>query len=139
MSTHEPPIAEVRVTRLMGRLLSPLYKSYARSLRLKGNERVIDFGSGVGNLSRHLAAILNENGGQLTCVDVSHTWQTVIREELKDFSNVRYVEGEIGSLDLPNQAFDAIVVHFVLHDIPESERRGIAQCLISNSCYALGA
>jgi ubiquinone/menaquinone biosynthesis C-methylase UbiE len=100
MVIAEPTVKEIRQTRLMGRLLSPLYKKFAERIQFKGNEKVIDFGSGAGNLARHLAPALMKKGGELTCVDISHLWQEAIRKELKKFPNVKFGEGAIQSLSL---------------------------------------
>lgn len=83
MSSYEPGPTEVRITLLFGNTIAnPLYKCYVNSLDLKGNERVLDFGSGSGVCSKHPAA-----------------------------------------------SFDAILSHFVIHDIDAHERPGIVRHL----------
>jgi ubiquinone/menaquinone biosynthesis C-methylase UbiE len=83
---------------------------------------VLDFGSGSGICSRHIAARLKHGGGQLACVDISHGWMKVIRKTLRRYDNVSYHLGHITEVDLPDACFDIAVIHFVLHDIPENER-----------------
>jgi len=56
------------------RLFGFIYKNYIRTLNFKGNERVLDFGSGSGAGSKHLAKMLQKSGGHLTCVDISKYW-----------------------------------------------------------------
>lgn len=125
MSGYEPSSIEVRLTLLLGNTLAaPVYRRYIHALDLTGQERVLDFGSGSGVCSKHLAARL-QRGGHLTCLDVSHTWQAVIRKTLRRYTNVDYLVGDITKLNLPANAFDAILCHFVLHDIPAGERDGI--------------
>jgi ubiquinone/menaquinone biosynthesis C-methylase UbiE len=110
-------------------VLSPYYRGFARILSPHGNERVLDFGSGSGICSRHIAARLQPNGGQLDCLDISYGWSKVIRKTLKRYRNVTYHLGRITQLDLPESAYDAVVIHFVLHDIPTAERLGILKAL----------
>lgn len=121
-STYEPPPLEIGLTLGLGTtVLSPYYRRYARDLALRGDERVLDFGSGSGILARHVAAQLR-NGGHIDCVDVSHGWQTVIRRTLRRFDNVGYRLGHITQIDLPDATYDLALCHFVLHEIPPAER-----------------
>ncbi len=128
-STYEPPDLEVQLTLALGlTVLSPYYRSFARSLNLRGDERVLDFGAGAGICSRHIADRL-QRGGHLDCVDVSRRWQEVIRNTLRRYVNVGYHLGHITTVDLPDAGFDVVIVHFVLHDIPATERSTVMASL----------
>ena len=128
-TVYEPSRAEIGLTLALGlTVLSPYYRRFAAGLNLAGDERVLDFGSGSGICSRHIADRL-QRGGQLDCVDVSSGWMEVIRRTLRRYPNVRYHLGRIAELDLPDATFDAAVIHFVLHDIPASERPEIVNAL----------
>jgi len=128
-STYEPPDLEVQLTLALGlTVLSPYYRSFARGLNLRGDERALDFGAGSGICSRHIAACL-QRGGHLDCVDVSRRWQEVIRKTLRRYANVGYHLGHITTVDLPDAGFDGVVVHFVLHDIPAIERPTVVAAL----------
>lgn len=120
MSRYEPSTGEVWLTLIAGKVLGRYYRGYVDSLELDADGRVLDFGSGSGVCSRHLAQRLAP-GGHLTCVDVSHRWQEVIRKQLRRYPHVDYRCGEMWTLDLPPGSYDAVFVHFVLHDIPEHE------------------
>ncbi|MDO9087705.1 MAG: class I SAM-dependent methyltransferase [Anaerolineaceae bacterium] len=122
---YEPPPLEIKLTLALGlTILSPYYQHFARGLNLKGDETVMDFGSGSGVCSRHIAARLR-NGGNLVCVDISKGWNTVIKNTLKLYNNVDFFLGSINRLDRQESSFDLIVIHFVLHDIPRSDRTGV--------------
>lgn len=126
MSGYEPSPLEVRLTLWLGNTIaSPIYTSYINNLQLVGNERVLDFGSGSGVCSKHLAARLQKGGGHLTCLDVSRTWNAIIQKTLKRYANVDYLLGDINSLNIPDRSFDVIICHFVIHDIPANERQMI--------------
>ena len=123
LSTYEPPPLEIKITLTLGlTVLSPYYRHFVRELNLRGDEHVLDFGSGSGICSRHIAARLRRGGGQLACVDISHNWMKVIRKTLRRYNNVSYHLGHLTEVDLPDSTFDMVVIHFVLHDIPENER-----------------
>lgn len=129
LSTYEPAPLEITLTCALGlTVLSPYYRSFAQTLNLRGNERVLDFGSGSGICSRHIAARL-KHGGHLDCVDISRGWQTVIRKTLRRYNNVGFYLGRISEIDLPDDFYDSIVIHFVLHDIPVVECSQIVEAL----------
>lgn len=116
----DPAEWDVITTRLLGRtLLRPFWAGWVRRLDLRGGERVLDFGSGSGQLSRRLALAVGPSGG-LTCVDVSPGWLTIAREELSDLAWVDLRLGDLGTL--PAAAYDLVHVHYVLHDIPAGRR-----------------
>jgi ubiquinone/menaquinone biosynthesis C-methylase UbiE len=126
---YDPPALEVTLTLGLGlTLLSPYYRSFSRQLSLRGSERILDFGSGSGICSRHIAARL-QRGGQLDCVDISPGWMQVLRRSLRRFDNVAYHLGQITQLDLPQAAYDLVVLHFVLHDIPSAEHPRLIHAL----------
>jgi ubiquinone/menaquinone biosynthesis C-methylase UbiE len=129
ISVPEPSDLEIRITVLAGALAAPIYRAYVERLGLRGDERVLDFGTGSGNPARYLARILQRGGGQLTCVDVSERWMAVARRRLRNFANIDFKLGEIASLGLPDAGYDVVFIHFVLHDIPAGERPAIAAAL----------
>lgn len=125
ISSYEPQSLEIILTLSLGQtLLSPYYRSFARSLNLRGDEKVLDFGSGSGVCSRHIAKLLDK-GGKLDCLDVSRGWYSVIQNTMQGFFNVGCHLGTLGYDGLPNSAYDLVVVHFVIHDIPYYERHEV--------------
>lgn len=66
-----------------------LYNPYFRTFALGGNESVLDFGCGGGVGSKCLAKLLNE-GGHLTCVDISsfHVIHDIGPEDRQDIVTV---------------------------------------------------
>lgn len=130
MSTYEPSAAEAFVTLLLAKtILSRYYARYVRSLNLEGGEWVLDYGSGPGVAARCIAARLAEGGGHLTCVDVSQTWNRIAQRTTKRYAYVEHKLGDIAALDIENDAYDVVFIHFVLHDIPARERPDIARHL----------
>jgi ubiquinone/menaquinone biosynthesis C-methylase UbiE len=130
LSTYEPPALEIRLTRTLGStILRPYYRGFVRRLNLRGDERVLDYGSGSGVLSRHIATRLEESGGHLDCVDISHGWMDVIRKTLRRYANVGYHLGHITRLDLPDATYDIVIIHFVLHEVPVDERPAVVTTL----------
>lgn len=133
--SYEPSSFEVFITVAVGNLFGGTYKEYCDRLGLRGDERVLDFGSGAGTPARYLAQTLARGGGHLTCVDISHGWIQVAQKRLKKYPNVEFHVGDIGDLHLPSASFDAVFLHFVLHDIQADERPRIVRELVRALAY----
>jgi ubiquinone/menaquinone biosynthesis C-methylase UbiE len=122
----EPGRLEVLGQRFLANpLLRPLYRRYVDQMGLRGDERVLDYGSGSGAAARHLAKRLEAGGGRLTCMDVSARWQEAIRKDLREHSNVEYRCGDVRTMGLPEGSFDVVLVHWMLHDVPPWDRPSI--------------
>jgi len=106
-------------------LMSPSYKRYIDRMNLTGNEKVLDFGSGAGPAAEHIASFLSKGNGELTCLDISPTWMKVIKARLASFQNINFLLGDILQLDLNENIYDIILIHFVLHDIDSTDRQDI--------------
>lgn len=115
---HEPTFLEIFLTKLAFFLCGrSVYQSFAGRLPLNGEERVLDFGCGMGTVAYYVAKKLPR--GQLICLDISKRWMSVCRKTLRGYGNVAFVLCD--SLHLPEESFDVAYCHFVLHDISQSK------------------
>ena len=99
-----------------------VYKKYVDSLGLKGDEKVLDFGSGSGAAAEYIARHLLKGNGRLTCDDMSRVWMKIIKKRIKKYHNVEFKLGDIAEVDIEAGSHDVVVVHLVLHDVEESIR-----------------
>jgi SAM-dependent methyltransferase len=118
----EPSWLEIFVSELaVATVARGYYRSYIDSLPLSGSERLLDFGSGGGFTARRLSRRL-DRGGSVVCLDVSKRWISRARRRTRNQRNVRLVHGTIESADLTPESFDAVLAHFVIHDLPSRAR-----------------
>jgi len=75
--------------------MKPAYKSIVKTMHLDGDEKVMDFGSGSGPASELIASVLENGGGQLTCLDISETWMKIVKRRLQDYKDIEYLLGDI--------------------------------------------
>jgi ubiquinone/menaquinone biosynthesis C-methylase UbiE len=134
MDQDHPPLTRIIEEELIDyRIRSRFYHpGYVKSLGLSGSERVLEFGSGGGCLSRALIKTLNPEGS-LSCVEISPYWVEKARRRLKVFTNIEYLQGDITRMPVPENHFDTVIIHFVLHDVEPSGRidvvSALAKCL----------
>ena len=130
MNFKEPSSTEVFFTVAIGYTIGSFFwKNYVRDLNLSGNERILEYGSGSGALSRHIIQILLKGGGHLTCVDISRKWMSTIKRRMNKYSNVDFKLGKIDEVDIPDNSYDAVIIHYVLHDIDDNLREDILRNL----------
>ncbi|HUU28909.1 MAG TPA: class I SAM-dependent methyltransferase [archaeon] len=130
MDFKEPGLADLIIhAYLLDLLTRPFYKRYVNSLVLEGNEKVLDFGCGCGSASRYLAQCLLKGGGRLVCVDISEALIKIAKKRLRKHPHVELKVGEISTLNFENDSFDAVFIHFMLHDIEKQSRQEIVNTL----------
>jgi SAM-dependent methyltransferase len=130
IGAEEPSVGEVFLTSFAFRLFGKaVYKGYADRLPLSGNEKVLDFGSGMGTVAYYVAQRLTPGHGHLTCVDISKRWLAACRKTLRRFPGVCFLYGDVYNLPLSKESFDLIYCHFVLHDISNSELEKVLPAL----------
>ncbi|MDO9326135.1 MAG: class I SAM-dependent methyltransferase [Methanoregula sp.] len=131
MDPAHPPLTRIIEEELIDyRIRSRYYHpAYVKTLALTGTERVLEFGSGGGCLSRVLARTLSPEGS-LSCVEISPYWVEKARHRLKDFTNIEYLLGDITHMTITENHFDAVIIHFALHDVEQSARIDVISALV---------
>ncbi|MBB2942628.1 ubiquinone/menaquinone biosynthesis C-methylase UbiE [Actinoplanes lutulentus] len=115
-------------------------------LRPRPGQRLLDAGSGSGDVARRLAAEVSPTG-EVIALDhsASITAAAVARH---DGSNVRYVTGDVGAMDLPSDSVDGVWCERVLQHVDSADRSigelirvtrpGGRICLIDTDWSSLG-
>ncbi len=127
----EPAKAEIVLTELIGSTLLHRYCSkLVDSLKLEKKDKVLDYCSGSGNISKHMAEELQ--GGQLVYADVSGKWLSHAGKKLEAYKHVQgwKLDDFCGLIGGGN--FDKILVHFALHDFPTDYQAAIISQLALN-------
>ncbi|GAA4590689.1 SAM-dependent methyltransferase [Actinoplanes octamycinicus] len=118
------PMSEIVLTALteMGR--HPEIRRVRRTgfdaLRPALGARLLDAGSGSGEMARKLAAEVGPRG-EVIALDCSAAI-TAAAVGRHDNSNVRYVIGDVGDLDLPDGCVDGVWCERVLQHVDDAER-----------------
>jgi len=129
MDAEPTRVETVLVSWVMALFGRPVYRPFVDSLDLKGDEAVLDFGSGWAENSLLIAEKLNK-GGRITCLDVSEEWLKVAKHRLRRFSGTNFVLGDISEANLRDASFDLVIVHLVLHHVDASIRERTVKELV---------
>lgn len=97
------------------------YRYYVEGLDFKGDERVLEYGSGSGAMSQYLAKALPN--GHLTCVDISRVWMGYMKKVARKYPNIDLMQGDIADLAIPAESYDIVYIHYMLHDVPARIQR----------------
>jgi 2-polyprenyl-3-methyl-5-hydroxy-6-metoxy-1,4-benzoquinol methylase len=111
------------------KIMKGYYREVVKSMNLKGDEKVLDFGCGPGAASKFIALTLEKASGELTCFDISEKWIARAKKNLSQFSNVEYYARDVRTWDEKNDYYDSVIVHIMLHDIPQQGRPEIIKAL----------
>jgi 16S rRNA G1207 methylase RsmC len=124
---HEPTHIEILITKLVFLLYGKsIYKAFADHLPIIGNERVLDFGCGMGTVAYYISKrLLN---GDLTCLDISERWLKICRKTLQGCENVCF----LNTVELLKESFDMIYCHLVLHDISDNDLETVVSALVKS-------
>lgn len=104
------------------KIMKGYYRNFVKALDLSGDERVLDFGCGPGAASKFIALTLEKGEGKLTCFDISEKWIERAKKKLSQFPNVEFYVEDIRKWENRKNYYDTVIVHIMLHDIPQSER-----------------
>jgi ubiquinone/menaquinone biosynthesis C-methylase UbiE len=91
--------------------------------KLPSNSEGFDMGCGSGRWARFVA----NKVGKLNCIDPSSKALLVARENLKEYSNIKYFEGSVSDNILEENSQDFGYSLGVLHHIPDT-KEGIKDC-----------
>ena len=97
------------------------YRYYIEGLGFRGDERVLEYGSGSGAMSQYLAKTLRN--GHLTCVDISRVWMGYMKKVVRKYPNIDLMHGDIADLRIPDESYDVVFVHYIIHDVPAGFQR----------------
>ncbi len=126
---HEPTRLEIFLTKLTFLLYGKsVYQAFADRLPLNGNERVLDFGCGMGTVAYF--AVKKLPHGHLTCLDVSKRWLNACRKTLRIYGNVTFLRTE--SSELSKGSYEVAYCHFVLHELSDDELERVIPALANS-------
>jgi putative AdoMet-dependent methyltransferase len=90
-----------------------------REARIRATSRVLELGSGTGNLSR-----LIPRCSELVCIDVSEQMETIARPKLAHIQNRRFIKTDIlEAFDCTDPPFDSVISTYTVHHLTDDEKR----------------
>ncbi len=101
------------------RLIQPLTRRFLKSAGIDAGMRVLDIGSGAGDVSLVAAELVGPDG-EVVGVDTNPDILDTARERVREagHENVKFIEGDAQTLDLGGR-FDALVGRLVLMYLPD--------------------
>lgn len=104
----------------MRRLILPILKRDALN-----EGRWLEIGCGSGSATRPVLATFPKV--RVTALDLSRSYLKVAQENLREFDNVDFVQGDGTALDFKDETFDAVFSVYQLHEMPRAEREKLVR------------
>jgi len=121
-----------------GAVFNPLTERLLREAGLRPGERVLDIGSGVGEVAMLAARVVGPSG-TVTGVERDPTMLAVARSRASEAGllNVRFIEGDVGNFTA-GESFDAVVGRLILEYLQDPSRavRSLARLVRSGGLLA---
>jgi len=87
--------------------------------RIDSSSRVLELGSGTGNLS-----CLLDRCGELVCVDLSERMEAIARSKSGHLVNRRFIKADILEVfDYERAPFDSVISTYAIHHLTDEEKR----------------
>jgi len=87
--------------------------------RIDSSSRVLELGSGTGNLS-----CLLDRSGELVCVDLSERMEAIARSKSGHLVNRRFIKADmLEVLDYERAPFDSVISTYAIHHLTDEEKR----------------
>lgn len=114
---HSPN--ELRRLATQARLINPITSQFFHEAGLATGMRVLDIGSGAGDVAMLVARIIGKDG-EVVGTDKSETAIAVARSRVKEsgIRNVSFIEGDPADMKF-EQPFDAVVGRYILQFLPD--------------------
>jgi len=101
-------------------IFGPFTERLFRDAGIGTGQRVLDIGSGVGDVALLAARLVGPSG---TAIGVERDPDAVAtassRASVTGLANVRFIQGEIGSVTI-SEPFDAVVGRFIIEFLPDA-------------------
>jgi ubiquinone/menaquinone biosynthesis C-methylase UbiE len=88
-----------------------------RKFDLRGARRILDVGSGAGQIAGHLLKYADP-GARITCFDLSHTMLLRARHRL-NYRLRHFVAADLAQLPFADASFDCVTCGYVLEHLPD--------------------
>ena len=112
-----------------GNIFGPITERLFRDAGIDTGQRVLDVGSGVGDVALLAARLVGPSG---TAIGVERDPDAVAtassRASVTGLANVRFIQGEIGSVTI-SEPFDAVVGRFIIEFLPDA---GTVMCSLAS-------
>lgn len=90
-----------------------------------GTGRWLEIGCGSGSATRSVLATFPK--ARITALDLSASYLKVAQENLRDFDNVDFAQGDGTQLEYKDETFEAVYSVFQLHEMPRAERERLVK------------
>jgi demethylmenaquinone methyltransferase/2-methoxy-6-polyprenyl-1,4-benzoquinol methylase len=97
-----------------------------RDMNVRPEDRILDLGCGTGSNDYLMTGYMNENGGILG-LDISEEMRTRFQRRFQGDGRVRFLEQRIDQPFQLGEAYDKVLISFVIHGFPHEVRQVVIE------------
>ncbi len=122
---HQVELLFKGTSQAMRRIFLKDLKQHLQNYKTSGKLHFLEIAVGTGSATEFVVKAFPE--AKITCIDLSDAYLKKAQENLKDYSNINFLQAEGENLPFKNETFDAVFSVYLFHELPKEVRKKVIE------------